>query len=97
MKRWVIGIAFASLAFFSVSVLIFRASQPSEPKQTSQPDINALLKDLPLNQIEQRQLFSFGDELYRKGRYKQARDYYEKVLSALEEKRRDSLEATRSL
>jgi hypothetical protein len=63
MKRWVIGIAFASLAFFSVSVLLFRASQPSEPKQTSQPDIDALLKDLPLNQIEQRQLFSFGDEV----------------------------------
>jgi len=91
MKRWVIGIAFASLAFFSVSVLVFRAFQPSKPKQTSQPDIDALLKDLPLNQIEQRQLFSFGDELYRKGRYKQARDYYEKVLSALEEKRREFL------
>ena len=79
MKQWVIGIVFVSLL---ASFLLLRVLSPSKPKQTSQPDIEALLKDLPINQIEQRQLFSFGDELYRKGRYKQARDYYEKVLSA---------------
>ena len=72
MKRWVIGIVFVSLLTLFASFLLLPAFHPSKPKQTSQPDIEALLKDLPLNQIEQRQLFSFGDELYQKGRYKQA-------------------------
>ena len=95
MKRLVIGIAFVSLLALFASFLLLPTFHPSRPKQTSQPDIEALLKDLPLNQIEQRQLFSFGDELYRKGRYKQAREYYEKVLSALETKRKEFLESDR--
>jgi len=95
MKRWVIGIVFVSLLALFVSFLLLPAFHPSKPQQTFQPDIEALLKDLPINQIEQRQLFSFGDELYRKGRYKQAREYYEKVLSALETKRKEFLESDR--
>ncbi len=91
-KRWMVGIVFTVLGLAMVAAFWKRPFAPSPPAPSSSPD--ALLKTLPLNQIQQRQLFAEGDELFRKGHYRQARIAYQKVLIAIEAKRREFLRRT---
>lgn len=72
-----------------VAPFLLKHEIPLTPTKQQPPSVESLLRTLPLNSVEQRRLFSFGDELYRKGHYEQARVYYLKILSAVERKRRE--------
>lgn len=90
MKRFVPFSALVFVIFFLCLALYFNLPLKVQRRgKELMPSIEALLKDLPLNREEQRRLFSFGDELYQKGRYKDAEEYYRKVLEAVEAKRKE--------